>query len=467
MGAPESSRSIATRLGEYVADPRPNIPAHVVERARLALLDTIGCMVGATDTTAGRRVLDFTRLRGSPGQTTTVGLSGGRRVEDSALANGTLAHMLEFDDGHRPSDNHLGCVVVPAALTMAEATGASLGECLEAIVIGYDVMGRTGEATLLTRNATPYHGTGTTGVFGSAAVAAKLLNLDALQTAHAFAIAGTAAAGLRESMSNGPDCKPLHAGRAVMNGITAAYLASIGYEGPLTIFEGEHGFCVATCSNPRPELVLDGLGERYSILEAGFKVHSTCGMLFNVLDGVLDVRERYGLEENPPESIKVGVPSWIVEDPPFSRRRPSTGGEARFSIPFAVAVAIAEGEVSMRQMTPEKLASPLIAELEERVHIDYDDEVETIYTATKDDSFFYYPASIELEHEGELRRSVYTNPRGYDPTIPLSLEEIIAKFRSTVGGLLADGAAATVVDLTLEGEGSGSVAPIMETLTLE
>src|SRR5665213_836463 len=316
--ARETRRPIALALGEYVANPRPVLPANVRDRARLALLDTVGCMVGATNTTAGRRILELTRLRGSSGSTTTVGLAGGHRVEDSALANGTLAHMLEFDDGHRPSDNHLGCVVVPAALTMAEETGADLGECLEAIVIGYDVMGRTGEATLLSRNATPFHGTGTTGVFGSAAVAARMLKLYALQTAHAFAIAGTAAAGLSESMSNGPDCKHLHKGRAVMNGITSAYLASLGYEGPLTIFEGENGFCIATCSNPRPELVLDGLGERFSILEAGFKVHSTCGMLFNVLDGVLDVRERYGLDANPPASIRVGVPSWIVEDPPFS-----------------------------------------------------------------------------------------------------------------------------------------------------
>ena len=85
--------------------------------------------------------------RGAEGATTTVSLADGRRSEDSALANATLAHMLEFDDGHRPSDNHLGCVAVPSALAVAEETGATVGELLDAIIVGYDVMGRVGEAT--------------------------------------------------------------------------------------------------------------------------------------------------------------------------------------------------------------------------------------------------------------------------------------------------------------------------------
>jgi 2-methylcitrate dehydratase PrpD len=465
MDAPERREPIAVTLGAYVARPAET-PAEVLDRARLAILDTIGCMVGATRAPAGVRLLSLVRARGAAGRTTVVGLPGGHRSEDAGFANGTLAHMLEFDDGHRPSDNHLGCVVVPAALTMAEETGADLGAVLDATVIGYDVMGRAGEATLLPRNGTCFHGTGTTGVFGSAAVAATALGLDALQVAHAFAIAGTAAAGLRESLSEGPDCKPLHAGRAVEHGIEAAYLASLGYEGPLTIFEGTHGFCNAMCGNPRPELLLDGLGERFSLLEAGFKVHSTCGMLFNVLDGVLATRAKYALDERPPETIRVGVPSWIVEDPPFRRRRPATGGEARFSIPYAVAAAIADGEVSMRQMTPEKLGDPRIAELEERVRMDYDDEVEEIFLRTRDDAFFYYPASIEFERDGEMHRSLYTNPRGYDPTIPLTPEEVVAKFHSTVDGLLSDDEAERLVQLVLGGDAHAPVAPIMEILAL-
>ena len=264
----ESDRPIAVEVADYIVG-RHDLPDGLLDRARLHALDTIGAMIGATATDTGQKILTLVKTRGAPGRTTAVGLGTALRAEDSALANGTLAHTLEFDDGHRPSDNHLGCVVVPSALVMAEETGASWGRCLESIVIGYDVMGRAGEATLLPRNVSCFHGTGSTGVFGSAAVGAMMLNLDAEATAQALAIAGTAAAGLRESMNTGPECKPLHAGRATANGIEAAFLAQLGYTGPLTVFEGTFGFAKAMCELPRPEIMLDGLGERYSLLGGG------------------------------------------------------------------------------------------------------------------------------------------------------------------------------------------------------
>jgi 2-methylcitrate dehydratase PrpD len=451
------------RLAEYVAAPA-DIPQHVLERARLTMLDTLGCMVGAVGTPTGERILTMTRQRAGTGRTTTVGLSGKYRAEDSALANGTLAHLLEFDDGHRPSDNHLGCVVVPTALVMAQETGASLADCLAAIVIGYDVMGRVGEATLLPRNSSYFHGTGTTGVFGAAAVTARMLGLDAAQTAQALAVAGTGAAGPKETLTTGPEAKPLHAGRAAMNGITATYLAALGYTGPLTIFEGKHGFCASMCGKPRPEIILDGLGERYSLLESGFKVHSTCGMLFNVLDGVIANRARYGLDRELPETIRIGAPSWLLEDPPFTRRRPKTGGEARFSIPYAVAAAIVDGEVSLRQMTPQRLADARIAAVEERVVVGPDEEVERIFVATREDAFFYYPASIEFDTATEHVRTLHTSPRGYDPTNPLTPDEVVAKFRATVREQLDETATSQLIDSVLNGPADAGVEAIMEPL---
>lgn len=462
---PDVSVPIAKRVADYVASEH-DLPDSLLDRARLHALDTIGAMVGATTTATGQKILAFVESRGAAGKATAIGLGKQLRTEDSALANATLAHTLEFDDGHRPSDNHLGCVVVPSALVMAEETGATWGECLESIVIGYDIMGRAGEATLLPRNVSCFHGTGSTGVFGSATVAAMMLGLDADRTAQALAIAGTAAAGLRESMNTGPECKPLHAGRAAANGIDAAYLAELDYTGPLTVFEGTFGFTNAMVTLPRPELMVDGLGERYSLLEAGFKVHSTCGMLFNILDGVVAVRNEFQLDERVPDTIRIGAPSWLVEDPPFRRERPTTTGEARFSIPFAVAAGIVDGEVSLRQMAPEKLSDSRIAEVEKRVVIDYDDEVEQIYQSTKDDAFFYYPASIEFEVDGTKHRSLHTNPRGYDPTIPLTSDEVIAKFRSTVDGCLSDSDTSELIDLILNGEATSGVQDIARVVGL-
>jgi len=428
----ERSETIAEGLGRYVADRGQAIPRDVRSRARLAVLDTVGCMIGASGTESGRRILRYIAGRGGPGTSTAVGIAGGFRAEDAGLANGTLAHLLEFDDGHRPSDNHLGCVVVPAALAMAEETGATVGALLDAVVVGYDVMGRTGEATLLTRDSSKFHGTGTTGVFGSAAVAARLLRLDAEKAAQAIVIAGTAAAGPKETLKSGQESKPLHAGRAVMNGITSSYLAAEGFTGPLPLFESEIGFCAAMCSHPRPEMILKDLGTRYSLVESGFKVHSTCGMLFTTLDGILAARSRHDLHLELPDEIRVGVPSWLVDDPVFLKRRPSSTGEARFSIPYAAAAGIVDGEVTLRQMTPEKLRDTRIALVEDRITVGLDDEIEDVFLRTREDPFFYYGASIEYDRDGETFRSVHLTPHGYDPDDLLSAEQVIAKFRATV-----------------------------------
>jgi 2-methylcitrate dehydratase PrpD len=440
---------IAVRLAEYVATAS-SFPPEVVERARIAVLDTLGCMLGATQTGPGRLILGHVAGRSTEGASTVIGLHRARGATDAALANCTLAHMLELDDGHRPSDNHLGCVIVPTAIAVGEETGASAEACLEAIIVGYDVMGRVGESTCLPRKRNPFHGTGTTGVFGAAAVAARLHGLSADRAAHALAIAGTAAAGLRESAKTGPDCKPLHAGRASQQGIESAELAAIGYEGPLTIFEGRNGFCAATSSEPRPELISRDLGHRFAIQESGIKVHSTCGSLFTALDGVLDIRRLHGIDDPLPTGVRVSIPSWQLDDVAFSRRRPRTGAEAHFSIPFAVAAAIVDGEYSPRQLTPQKLKSPALAALEEIVELVPDNEVDAIFEQTKADPFYFSPAAVEIDHNGRTYRCVNRSPRGYDADRrPLTTEEVVRKFRSTVAGVVDDDTATTIADRAL------------------
>ncbi len=455
------SGALVTKLAEYVVDrPADGFPDPVRDRARLAVVDTVGCMIGASTTRAAQRLLGMTAKRMSPGATTAFGLGAGVRAEDSALVNGTLGHMLEFDDGHRPSDNHLGAVVVPAALTMAEELGSTLDECVDAIIVGYDAMGRVGEATLLPRRLTPFHGTGTTGVFGAAAVAARLMHLDIDQTAHALAIAGTAAAGLRESTNTGPDCKPLHVGRATQAGIGSAFLAAEGYEGPLTIFEGKHGFCTAMSAEPRPELIVDGLGQRFALLESGIKVHSTCGMVFNILDAVLQARGAGELGPDTTTPIRVGVPEWLTREEAFGRRRPKTGGQARFSIPYTVAAALVDGHVGPAQMREEQLSRPEVLDLEDMVQIFVDDEAEDIFQRTRSDPFFFYPAALEYDHGGAPQRRLHVNPRGYDTQQGLTTGEVTDKFVATVDTVVSPAPARRFAADLLAWDGGAPVAAI-------
>lgn len=446
--ATTSEGTIAQGLASYVTRMRyGDLPSDVIAKAKLCILDTLGAMLAGTRNDVGVRITEHAVTFGSDGPCTVFGRGRRVGVEHAALANGTLGHVLELDDGHRPSDNHLGCVVVPAAIAMAQVAGSSGTDLLLSVVLGYDVMGRVGEAVCLPRLQTPFHGSGTTGVFGSAAVAGRAMSLAPDALANAFGIAGTAAAGLREVFESGTDCKSLHIGRATQNGITAALLAGAGYCGPAEILEGRYGFCVAMTSEPHPELILKDLGERFAVIESSFKVHAVCGLLFTAIDGALHLRREQRIDPRSIERVRVALPGWVRTDPVFTKRRPPTIGQARFSVPFGVAAALVDGEVSPRQIAREKLTDPTIAAVEERIEITADAEVEALFEATKAQPFFFYPSLVEIEAGGRTHRRLERTPVGYDPARGLTQAEVVAKFHALADDAVGADRASRIADI--------------------
>lgn len=424
------------------------VPEAVRRKAVLCILDTIGCIIGGAAERAGR-IVAGAAARGAAGPCTLFGRPERVGIEGAALANGNAAHILELDDGHRPSDNHLGCVVVPAALAAAEHVGASGAELLRSVIAGYDVMGRIGQAVCLPRMGTPFHGTAATGGFGAAAAAGLLLGLAEGQLAHAFGIAGTGASGLREAFTSGGDCKALQVGRAGWTGINAVLLAAAGLEGPREILEGRYGVLDALTPAARPELVTADLGQRFAVMESAFKVHAACGILFTAIDACLALRAEHGLDPASIERIEVAAPGWVRDDPVFARLRPETVGQARFSIPFVVAAALAKGEVSPRQLSAEGMADPATRALEGKVRIVADAEVDRIFEATKEDDFFFYPSAIRIVAGGREVRRLERSPRGYDLRRALGAEEVVAKFVGNAAGLLGHSRAAEAAERLL------------------
>ncbi len=463
------NQTISERLADYVTGMKiGDLPSEVVDKTKLCILDTIGCMLAGSRDEVGVRIIAHALRYGPPGPCTVFGHLRSLGPEHAALANGTLAHVLEWDDGHRPSGNHIGGVVVPAALTMAQAIGASAPELLLSVTLGYDVMGRVGEAVCLPRNVTPFHGNGTVGVFGAAAAAGRLLGLNAGQLANALGIAGDGASGLREfPRPNGMDCKPLHVGRAAQTGITAALLAAEGFQGPDTILEGRAGFCAAMTPEARLELICLELGQRFAVLESGFKVHACMGQ-FTAIDAALWLRKEYDLDPASIQRIKIAMPvSARINDPVRKQRHPSNVGNARYSIPFTVAAALIDGEVTHRQISRTRLADPVIAALAERVEFVSDPEVEAIFVAQKrDEPYFHIPLSVEVECGGHSYRRLERTPFGYDPQQRgLTQAQAVAKFRSMVDGVLSETQADRVVDWVLGLDNGSAVAHLSSLLT--
>lgn len=454
----------ASRLANYVVSLRlEETPAEAVDKAKLCILDTIGCMLAATPRPQGQIIAAHAVRHGRQAASGVWGRLERVEAPAAALANGTLAHMLEFDDGHRPSDNHLGCVVVPAAMAAAEAAGASGRELLASVLVGYDVMGRVGESVCLPRLQTPFHGTGTTGVFGSAASAGRLMHLSSRQIASAFGIAGTAASGLREVFVSGTDCKSLHAGRAAEAGIVAAMLAEAGLDGPAEILEGKYGFCTAMTTTPRLELLTQDLGTRFAVLESGFKVHAVCGMLFTPVDAALALRREGSIDPAEIEEIRVAMPGWVRMDSVFARKRPSTVGTARFSVPYGVAAALIADRLGPAELSDTTLNDERVAELESRVTMVEDPVIEEIFERTKSDTYFFYPSSVELVlKDGSRIRRLETSPLGYDPSRPLTQDQVLDKFRDLVEPVLGKESVTALLDwiLRLDEPGTDGRPPL-------
>ena len=213
--------------------------------ARRHLLDTVGVMIaGAPGDVATRAETMLAGVR-SGGEIPVPGRAQRHDLLDAAFLGGTAAHGIELDDGYRIGSAHCGCTVVPAALSVGYARGASGAALIEAMVAGYEV------AICLARACAPdlrqrgFHPTSAVGPFGAAVAVARLRGLDPRQIADALGIAASASAGLFAFVNGGADIKRLHAGHAAREGIQAALLAELGVQGPPNVIEARDGFMQA------------------------------------------------------------------------------------------------------------------------------------------------------------------------------------------------------------------------------
>jgi 2-methylcitrate dehydratase PrpD len=217
------------------------VPGDVVEAAKTLVLDTIGCTLYASTLPWSRLVQDHVAAEGGPAVAGVWGTGARTSVPLAALANGTAGHGFEIDDVDHRSGLHVGSVTVPVALALAEADGGWTGrELLAALLAGVEVGVRVGISIEPGHFLRGYHPQGTMGPIAAAATAARGLHLDETQTAHAFGLAASMAAGLMGAQQGGM-VKRLHAGRSGESGVVAARLAQRGFTGTDDVFDLDFG----------------------------------------------------------------------------------------------------------------------------------------------------------------------------------------------------------------------------------
>lgn len=255
----------------------------------------------------------------------------------AALINGAGGHALDYDDANIGAQGHITGGVLPAALAIAQARGASGDDLLRAFAAGYDAAGMVGHYVGRRHYDHGFHGTGTVGSFGAAVAAALLLGLDAAGIARAMGIAGTQAAGLKAQF--GTMCKPLHAGKAAENGVRGAQLAAQGFTSREDILEAAQGFGEVTSPDCDAQRALARPGGGHHLFGNLFKFHAACYGTHSAIDAVAGLRRQHGLLPRQVRSVLLCVEE--AADRMCNIATPRTGLEAKFSLRFNAALALA------------------------------------------------------------------------------------------------------------------------------
>jgi 2-methylcitrate dehydratase PrpD len=434
-------------LAEWVAGPH-RLPAAASAMARRCVLDWLGAGFAGCVLPAGIIAARLAVRLGGPAEATL--LRGGRvACTGAALANGIASHAVEMDDLHRASVMHLGTVTIPAALALGEREHCPGLRVLEAVVCGYEVGARVAEASGPTHYRF-WHVTGTAGAFAAAAAASVILGLSARETLNALGSAGTLSAGLWEFLADGAMSKALHAGRAAETGVLCALLAREGFTGAAAILEGEKGFLRAMAGGGDPTRLTQGLGDGYRIERNSFKLHAACGHTHPAIDAALELR-RQGVEAAEVEEVRVRTFRTALDVTGI--RDPRNPYQAKFSLPFCVALALIHGRVGLDEFTPATLADPAVRELAGRVTCEEDAGCTAAYPGL-------WQAAVAVTGPGRRRREVRVEaPRG-SPENPASDEEITEKFSRLSAGCVSPGRRAALANAIAALEETSDVAAI-------
>src|SRR5438067_3175637 len=293
------------------------IPTEVRERLKLLILDALGCALYGAEL-EWCRILRRTLLSVDRDASCSVwGTHERLSAPHAALANGTQVQSFELDDVHRAGVLHVGAVVLPALLAIAETRRALSGEeFIAAAIAGYEIGPRVGLCMGPEHIGQGWHSGATVGVFSAAAAAARGLALDTEKTVHALGIAGTQSCGLMAAQY-GAMVKRMHAGRAAQSGLYAALLAQRGFTGIVDVFEAPYGgFCTTFSRSPdRFDLaaLTAGLGEHYETMQVSLKFYSCVGSNHTTLDALTDIRKRHPFTAPDIEEIVVR-PSQVTVD---------------------------------------------------------------------------------------------------------------------------------------------------------
>ncbi len=421
-----------------------DIPAEAVARIKLSLLDSLGCCLFGATLPWTRKVAELADAEGTKPVATLIGLGRKTSPALAALVNGTSGHAFELDDIHKESIVHAGSIATPVALNLAESKNAAKGgkvsgkDLLTAMVAGYEIGHRVGNAATMSLFFRGFHPQGTSGTFVAAATAARMLNLNATQFQHALGMAGSQAGGLMAAQE-GAMVKRFHSGRAAQSGVYAAQLASRDFTGILDALEAPYGGYLSTYSDkPNPSRLTDGLGKTWETLNVGYKPHASVTSIHSALDALSELMKEHGIKAGDIANVETGLSPMTHVHCAWEYKAQGVTA-AQMNLYYGMAVIALDGAAFTEQFREARLADPQILDFITRISAYVDPEIEKMGAP------FRHASRVKITtRDGKVHEKLALHRRG-SPENPLAPEEVIHKFRNVVAPCMSKADAERII----------------------
>ena len=430
--APPPPPDVTRILAKYLVAAQPEaIPEPIRKEAKRTLLNWIGCTIGGSRTEAVDIAVSSLQPFFGPEQASLLGRKERADIFNVALINGISSHVLDFDDTHLRTIIHPAGPVASAILAMSEYQPVSGAEFLHALILGVEAECRIGNAVYPAHYDAGWHITGTTGVFGAAAAAGKLLELNEQQMVWALSLAAAQPVGLKEMF--GTMTKSFHPGRAAQNGLTAAFLSLGNFTSSDHGIEAKAGWANVLSPKRDYKEITEHLGDSFEILQNTYKPFA-CGIVIHpTIDGSIQLRNANGLKPDQIERVDLAVHPLVLEL--TGKKTPQTGLEGKFSVYHAAAVAIVQGAAGEQQFSDAAVNDKAVVALRGKV------------TTKIDPSIAEDQVRISITLKDGKRLEKFVEHAVGSVTNPMTDRALEAKFMGQCEGILPQDKAKRVMEL--------------------
>lgn len=396
------------------------LPKHVIEQARLCLLDYMGCALAGAKMMEerNRQFLSFAVKQG--GNNMVIGYDVRTTLHNAAFLNAMNAHATELDDGHRLGMIHLGASIFSALIPVVKLEELNINDVLRGAILGYEAAILTAMAMQPSHKMRGYHTSGTCGTIGSAIAIAAAMHFTKSEMKNALAAATAGAAGLLEMQEDDSNMKPYNLAHAAVAGITAAYAAKAGYTGPADPLGGKRGFLSVMSENAKTELLTQFDSDYYEIERIYRKPYAACRHCHPAIEAALTIKHDHGLV--PSDISKVRVETYKLAVGGHDHKKIAGIASAKLSIPFSVALALVNDKAGVDDFNLANTVNGAILALCKCVEVVANEEL-TSWSPQK------RAAIVEITtNKGKRYSCEIDYPKG-EPENPMTADDVISKYR--------------------------------------